>query len=390
MIKDIIKSFKIKELLLLLLLMCILIWVHGLGMVTMLALWCICFIFVVPFDYYKGKLLPGILLFTFLYSAFGFMNGFMTIPKLIGLILPMALFYILGRFLVIRIRKPIHLILLLILLLICYQLEVYTSFLDNYLSGNAPMSDKRVFYLGGDENRVLTATLVGLNISVSMVGLSSFIILKGYPKLRVLCLVLFLMAVFTTTYLLNRTALVISIITTLIVLIYFYRQNKTALIIIISGILIASSIVYKMGWISSDILVAYEERNFDLNTAGQRAPMWLNAFKEIFEHPLGWGEVASSDNYYAHNMWLDIARVTGILPFLSLLWVSIKALMIQLRLFRIKADHFVAVSTGLNMCFLLSCFVEPVYGGLHLFLWTMLWGMQEQYYSDVRKGLILI
>jgi hypothetical protein len=318
------------------------------------------------------------------------MNGFMTIPKLIGLILPMLLFYILGRFLVIRIRKPIHLILLLILLLICYQLEVYTSFLDNYFSGNAPMSDKRVFYLGGDENRVLTATLVGLNISVSMVGLSSFIILKGYPKLRVLCLVLFLMAVFTTTYLLNRTALVISIITTLIVLIYFYRQNKAALIIIISGILIASSIVYKMGWISSDILVAYEERNFDLNTAGQRVPMWLNAFKEIFEHPLGWGEVVSSDNYYAHNMWLDIARVTGILPFLSLLWVSIKALMIQLRLFRIKADHFVAVSTGLNMCFLLSCFVEPVYGGLHLFLWTMLWGMQEQYYSDVRKGLILI
>ena len=177
MLRDIIRSFRVKELLLLLLLMCILVWVHGLGMVTMLALWCICFIFVVPFDYYKGRLLPGILLFTFLYSAFGLMNGFMTIPKLIGLILPMALFYILGRFLVIRIRKPIHLILLLILLLICYQLEVYTSFLDSYFSGNSPMSDKRVFYLGGDENRALTATLVGLNISVSMVGLSSFIIL---------------------------------------------------------------------------------------------------------------------------------------------------------------------------------------------------------------------
>ena len=106
MIKDIIKSFKIKELLLLLLLMCILIWVHGLGMVTMLALWCMFFIFVVPFEYYKGKLFPGILLFTFLYSAFGLMNGFMTIPKLIGLCLPMALFYIMGKFLVIRIRKP--------------------------------------------------------------------------------------------------------------------------------------------------------------------------------------------------------------------------------------------------------------------------------------------
>lgn len=390
MLRDIIRSFRVKELLLLLLLMCILVWVHGLGMVTMLALWCICFIFVVPFDYYKGKLLPGILLFTFLYSAFGLMNGFMTIPKLIGLILPMALFYILGRFLVIRIRKPIHLILLLILLLICYQLEVYTSFLDNYFSGFYSMNNQRVFYLGGDENRALTATLVGLNISVSMVGLSSFIILKGYPKLRIFCLVLFFMAVFTTTYLLNRTALVIAIITTLIVLSYFYRQNKIALIVIIASILLASFIVYKMGWISSDILVAYGERNFDLNTAGQRTTKWMDTFKEIFQHPFGWAEIQSFENYYAHNMWLDIARVTGILPFLSLLLVSLQALLVQIRLLRIKEDYFVAVSTGLNTCFLLSCFVEPVYGGLHLFLWTMLWGMQEQYYSDVRKGLILI
>ena len=390
MIKDIIKSFKIKELLLLLLLMCILIWVHGLGMVTMLALWCIFFIFVVPFEYYKGKLLPGILLFTFLYSAFGLMNGFMTIPKLIGLILPMVLFYILGRFLVIRIRKPIHLILLLILLLICYQLEVYTSFLDGYFSGFDSMNNQRVFYLGGDENRALTATLVGLNISVSMVGLSSFIILKGYPKLRILCLVLFLMAVFTTTYLLNRTALVISMITTLVVLSYFYRQNRIALIVIISSILLALLLVYKVGWISSDILVAYGERNFDLNTAGQRTTKWIDTFKEIFQHPFGWAYIQSSDNYYAHNMWLDIARVTGILPFLSLLFVSIQALLIQFRLIRIKKDYFVAVSIGLNVCFFLSCFVEPVYGGLHLFLWTMLWGMQEQYCADTRKSLMLI
>lgn len=390
MIKDIVRSFKIKEQLLLLLLMLILIWVHGLGMVTMLAFWCLCFIFIVPFEYYKGKLFPSILLFTFLYSAFGLMNGFMTIPKLIGLCLPMVLFYILGKFLVIRIRKPIHLILLLMLLLICYQLEVYTSFLDSYFSGHYAMHDTRTFYLGGDESRALTATLVGLNISVSMVGLSAFIILKGYNKLRILCLALFVIAVFTTTYLLNRTALVIAAVSTLIVLWYFYRNNKTALVFIISGILLASFIVYKMGWVSSDILMAYGERNFDFNTAGQRTTKWVETFKEIFQHPFGWAEIASSTKYYAHNMWLDIARVTGILPFLSLLFVSVQALLIQLRLFRVKADYFVAVTTGLNVCFLLSCFVEPVYGGLHLFLWTMLWGMQEQYYAECRKSLRMI
>lgn len=388
MIKDIIRSLKFNEQLLLILMMLILVWVHGLGMVTMLALWCICFIFIVPFEYYKGKLLPGIIFFTFIYSAFGVMSGFMSVPKLVGLSVPMVLFYIMGKLLVVRIQKPIHLILLLVLLLICYQLEVYASFFDSYFNGNYAVTDTRIFYLRGDENRALTATLVGLNISVSMVGLAAFIILKGYNKLRILCLVLFLMAVFTTTYLLNRTALVIGMVCTAVVLCYYYRNNKTVLFFIFSSLILASIFVYKMGWISSDIVMAYGERNFDLNTAGQRTTKWVQTFKEVFQHPFGWANIVSSDNYYAHNMWLDIARVTGILPFLALLYVSIQALSVQMRILKIKTDCFVAITTGLNVCFFLSCFVEPVYGGLHLFLWAMIWGMQEQYCLNYRNNCL--
>ena len=380
MIKDITRCFKTKELLLLILLLIILAWVHSVGMVTMLVLWCLYFIFIVPFEYYKGKLLGSILLFTFLYSSFGILTGFMTITKLIGLCLPMVLFYIFGKFIVMRVGKPVHIIVLLTVMLICYQLDVYYSFFNSLFTDGFTISDTRIFYLGGDETRALTATLVGLNISVSMVGLSSSIILKGYPKLRLMYLVLFLMAIFTTIYLLNRTGLVIALICTMAVLLYFYQKNRKALIAIVSGLALIIFMAFHFGWVDSEIIMAYGERNVDIQTAGLRTMKWTEAFRELFAHPFGWADPESDTIYYAHNMWLDIAQVTGVLPFLALLILSVKAILLQFRLFKIKADPFVAVTTGLNVCFFLSCFVEPVYGGLHLFLWTMLWGMQEQYY----------
>lgn len=382
MIKEIVRCFKTKELLLLILLMVILVRVHSLGMVTLLAAWCLFFILAVPFHYYKGRLLPGILIFTFLYGSFGLLSGFMTLSKLIGLCLPLSIFYILGKFIVIRVRKPVHLILLVAILLICYQLDVFCSFLYSLLTEGYTLSNTRIFYLGADENRALTATLVGLNVSVSMVGLSSSVILKGYNKLRLLYFLLFLMAILTTTYLLNRTGLVICLICTIVVLCYYYQNNRKMLIGIFAFMALILVLALNLGWIGSDILMAYGERNVDIQTAGMRTVKWSEALSELFRHPLGWAEGGSETVYYAHNMWLDIAKVTGVMPFLALLLVSVQAMIAQLRLLKIKSDSFIAVTTGLNICFFLSCFVEPVYGGVHLFLWMMLWGMQEQYYNQ--------
>ena len=115
------------------------------------------------------------------------------------------------------------------------------------------------------------------------------------------------------------------------------------------------------GWgIDTDILMAYEERNFDIQTAGQRTMKWTHAFNSLMQYPFGWSENVMETQYYAHNMWLDIARVTGLMPFIALLVVTIKAVFIQFRLLKIQADPFVAVTTGLSACFFLSCFVEPV------------------------------
>ena len=388
MIKDTIKSFKAKERLLLLLLLLILFCVHRTGMVTMLALWCVMFVVMIPFKYCNGRLLISLVLFTFLYGSIGVFTGFMTVNKLVSLCLPMVLFYGLGKFVVSRIQQPIYLLLLLAILLAFYQFEIFITFLNNLFSEGFILNSSREFYLRGDYSRALSATLAGLNVSVSMVGLSAFIILRGRPKLRILYLLMFLIAISTTIYLLNRTGLVIAVLCTIVVLSYFYYNNRKALIIVLVSVGFIIFMAYN-GWgIDTNILMAYEERNFDIHTAGQRTMKWAEAFNLLMCHPFGWSENVLETQYYAHNMWLDIARVTGLMPFIALLVVTIKAAFIQFRLLKIHADPFVAVTTGLSACFFLSCFVEPVYGGLHLFLWVMLWGMQEQYYLNYRNNCL--
>ena len=238
MFKDIIRHFSKGEIFVLVLLMLILIMNHSNGMITMLAFWCLFFVLVIPVEYYKGRLFVGVIIFTLLYGAFGMMTGFLTLPKLVGLCLPMPLFYVLGKFIVTRIRKPIHLILILTLFLICYQLEVYTSFIYNLINNGYVLSSSREFYLGGDVNRRLTATLVGLNVSVSMVGLSAFIVIKGHIKTRLLLLFLFVLAISITVYLINRTGLVIAMLCTAIVLGYYYRNNSKVLVGIMAGFIL--------------------------------------------------------------------------------------------------------------------------------------------------------
>jgi hypothetical protein len=390
MIKDTIKSFKAKERLLLLLLLLILFCVHKTGMVTMLALWCMMFIIMIPLKYCNGRLLISLVVFTFLYGSIGVFTGFMTVNKLVSLCLPLVLFYGFGKFIVSRLQHPICLLLLLAILLMSYQFEIFITFLNGLISEGFTINSSREFYLRGDYSRALSATLAGLNVSVSMVGLSAFFILKGNSKLRILYLLMFFIAISTTVYLLNRTGLVIAVLSTFVVLSYFYYNNRKALIIILMSVGLIFFFAYN-GWgIDIDILMAYEERNFDIQTAGQRTMKWTEAFNLLMQHPFGWSENVLETQYYAHNMWLDIARVTGLMPFIALLVVTIKAAFIQLRLLKIHADPFVAVTTGLSACFFLSCFVEPVYGGLHLFLWVMLWGMQEQYYLNYRNNCLNI
>ena len=124
---------------------------------------------------------------------------------------------------------------------------------------------------------------------------------------------------------------------------------------------------------NSELLELYTERNEDFATAGNRTNRWSYAIEQLFKYPFGWYD---GTIYHVHNMWLDIARISGIIPFLILAYFAGKNIIGSFVLIKRYNTPLMYLMLGLNVCFFTSCFVEPIVGGIHFMLYCMLWGFQ--------------
>lgn len=144
-----------------------------------------------------------------------------------------------------------------------------------------------------------------------------------------------------------------------------YYYNLFGLKDIINGTNIASRIMERKGLEESD----------QIRTEG-----FISGVKGVFEHPLGLGQ----GEFYRHNMWLDIGRVSGIIPFAVMIAYSIKTFIHAYRLFKYKM-----LDTGLRYMIILiyigvslNFFVEPVLEGLISFflVFMLVNGMTDCFY----------
>jgi hypothetical protein len=114
-----------------------------------------------------------------------------------------------------------------------------------------------------------------------------------------------------------------------------------------------------------------------------RSSSILRGLGLMFEHPFG----GLKNTEYYHNMWLDIGRVAGILPFLCMMVYTI---VVNVHLIRILSKK----ELGAQFRYLLFCiylgiqlnfFVEPIIEGLMGFFlaFTVINGMVEYYYHRV-------
>ena len=100
---------------------------------------------------------------------------------------------------------------------------------------------------------------------------------------------------------------------------------------------------------------------------------WQLAIVNLFKYPLGW----TDDIGYVHNMWLDIAKISGVIPFFLLLLLTIISLRDLLILLKIRRNCVVIMLISFYLAVFMSCFVEPIYGGTQLFIFTMIWGIER-------------
>ena len=347
---------------------------HRTGYITLIGIFSIIvfFSYTVREKIDKGGLV--ILLYTTVYILFSFLNGFpYTFSTLILYAVAPFIFYQYGKIIVRNFSSETFIITSLLLIVFCYCVDIYYTLLQGIIESGQLLGFNRKFSLSGDSENMLSATLVGLSMNIGMIGLPMTILIKN-KILKLSFFSLFIMSIITTFSLLNRTGIAVALFCFFGIMSYKSRFNLRYIVYsFIFIVLIVLGLSY-LEILNTDLLEIYAERNNDISTMGSRTDRWSEALKSLLVSPAGWE--SSGKVYYVHNMWLDIARISGIIPFSLLVYMAFDCFMKAFKIIKINESNLGYMLLGLNICFFLSCFVEPIFGGTHFMLYCLVWGVE--------------
>lgn len=332
---------------------------------------------------YIDSLFLIILCYSISYALFTYLNGWYSDAKgnIVFQSLYPPLFYLLGKLLIDKYTQYKYMIFILIISLMGFYV-----FIDviNDIRMNQFINPLRLIESGD------SATYLGLNISlcVSSIGcLFSSIQNKKEIIYKFTLIAISFLALICIIHLINRTGIVLAIISILCTFILNIKNLKTTNIFIIIIILVISILIILKYVDTYEIINSYIRRNTSEDSSaysfGGRLNLWISVLEDIVNYPVG--VYKSNKMIYAHNYWLDTARTSGIVPFIILLILSIIHIKYSIKVIR---KH----STGLlktlliicNIGFFLTFFVEPAMEACmnYVFVFYMFMGITRQLYIN--------
>lgn len=330
---------------------------------------------VLPFrKYWDGISLP-LLLFSFFYSIVTVIsNQYGSGSFLISYLIAPVAFYRFGRWMMSvfydeKVRQR-----LLFCIVTCYLLSLFImTFKDIALVGIVNVS--RVLLGDLNDGEGLAATLYGMMAAVG-IGCVGACFAKGQKIwVRLGYILIVSLSLLIVMHLVNRTGLIVFLGCLIITLVVSTKMRISKVLLSLLFIAIFTILFINTGVISDEVVEAYMQREVsstsDATQLGGRRAIWIDAVKNLVTHPLGWNRV-----HYAHNLWLDIARVGGWLSLLVFLITTMNWCKSLFRLLRKPTKPFYLTVVSVNVAMLIASFVEPVIDGSILFfsLFMMIWG----------------
>ena len=261
-------------------------------------------------------------------------------------------------------------------ILLGFGIHVVLNVALNLGSGRLAMVD--VF----QGKRIATGSGALNTMTVSLVMYSVFLA-KG--RERIIIMALFCVSLVYCFILGNRSQFAILILVNVCtVSLYLYEKKgarglvKTLFIII--GVIAALAVVYKLDLFGigtminkSNFMLRFAVNSYnkevEANTSLQnRMRLLAGALEQILKSPFG----GNIDRVYYHNLMLDIARVSGIIPMFLMIMYFIRMLRNLLKIFRSGfASDFRYMVVSVYMGFWLNFMVEPVMEGFIEFFLMM-------------------
>lgn len=171
------------------------------------------------------------------------------------------------------------------------------------------------------------------------------------------------------------------------------RAFKIAIIILV-GIISVMAIYKNNLWnIKNSIESSNIAKRFSDKYTNQsdynRFESQILGLKSIFENPLG-TEQNIGNLKYAHNMWLDVGKEYGLIPFVLLAIYSVSTIFTLIQLIKnskISIKYKILITSiylGVNINF----FTEPIMQGIPFFfiMFTLINGMVDAQYYHLKKG----
>jgi len=316
-----------------------------------------------------------VLIFSMSYAVFGFLNHVIdNIPYLLFIGLSPSFFYVYGKYISWKTNNVNKLSLFFLLITIAFSSFIYWMVLTGRYFHFGSIAEERVL-LDQNGEVMMAATGVGTTVSMSLIGLFVAMSIRNLRLIqRIVWVVCFVLSLYVVTFFVNRTGVNIVMIMGVVFLLFNSRKSVGRTWLSISLMAIILALILYVGVISGDIFNQYQMRGDE----DVRSERWVEAMGLILSHPLGFSNVT---HYNVHNMWLDIARLTGWIPFLIITLLTMRSIKSMLRLLKNNNSEIVTLLLYMFICMTLSCAVEPLLTGVPLYFlaYLILLGMINQY-----------
>lgn len=309
--------------------------------------------------------------YSFFYSStLGATNSFI----LLYAISPIT-FYGLGKYISTKYRSYNVYYFLLLFLSLGFSFIPAMSIIYHIIE-NGFVGERNIALLTDANNIELNGTLLGGYFTMNIAAIGTIFVQSAKKienRIKFITLFAFIISILCVLRVASRTQLGIALISLLVTISYlmlkqsFKKNIRLFLIIAITLVAIFFSI-------SSDsaifnILSQRDNSEDQLLEANGRTQLWFESLNNLITKPFGW-EMKSDVSQYSHNLWLDVDRVAGIIPFIFLL--SLTILCINLLFKSLKKSpqnlYFNTTTLVLFVGFMAVFFVEPIIDGFYFLL----------------------
>lgn len=359
---------------------------------------------VVLLKYPLARGLDGNLVLLFLFSATyilffppstSFYGNIGLADKLVYFLFPCTM-YLLGKYMQSRSYVPrgkfFYQVVILIFLL--YSIVAFLSIFKHIAENGFIYLGRNITLLNMAEEQELAATLINSMIAVFLpfIGMIVLRVDRSENRVKWGLMVLSLLSLTCAVRLGSRTSLVIFFAAIIFNYLFFISEIKLRYKVIATIlILVFIQVLLSMSFFDSEIFSVYwermESRDYGAQSAGGRAELWANGIENLWKYPMGAAEYIPGLRF-SHNFWLDIGRVSGVIPMFFMVIFSIKNLIISAKLiFNRTLPVFTrSFILSINLVLWAIMGVEPILEGNFTFLslYFLTSGMSYAFYKQLR------